>query len=53
VWSDDKEPIRVLAVDERVSDLFGIGNVNVNIIPDPSFKHFEFGTRNIHPPRVT
>jgi hypothetical protein len=35
-----------------VSDFLRIGNVDVDIVADPGFEHFELRTRDVHPPGV-
>ena len=49
-WSDDEKPIRVLAVDDSVSDFLCISDVNV--VADLGFKYLELRTRDVHPPGV-
>ena len=51
--SDDEEPILVLAVDKRMSDVFGISNVDVDVVADIGFELFEFGAGDVDSPGVT
>ena len=46
-WSDDREPICVLAADKRVSDFLHISNVDINVVADSGFEFSKFGAKNV------
>jgi hypothetical protein len=52
-WSDNEKPIRVLAVDKRVSDVFRVGNVDVDVVADLGLELFELGAGDVDSPGVT
>jgi hypothetical protein len=48
----DEKPIRVLAAHERVSDVFRVGNVDVDVVADLGFALFKRGVGDVDSPGV-